>query len=359
VSIFDWVELAAGTALVVVILYDLFQGVVLPRPAVGRGRLGPALVRNLWHAWRWLGTRPRLQARREALLAMFGPAMLLILLAGWASLLIIGYGLVLHAVRGQIGPHPPDLGGTFFLSALSLLTVEFGDMVPIGPAARVVVVLEAANGLGMVALVISLLFSLYGSFQRREVAVVTLDASAGAPPSCIHLLETCAKFEMPDQLKDLLKQWTDWAAEVLESHLAYPLLTYFRSSHDNEAWLNSFGVMMDTALLVTTTLEDGPKGQAHLMFRVGSHLVEDLSWYFRLGRSDEVGVEYEEFMQARAQLAVVGYRLREAGPAWQEFSSMRARYASPLNLLAHRLAIIPAQWIGDRSYLPHHDQVRK
>ena len=71
------------------------------------------------------------------------------------------------------------------------------------------------------------------------------------------------------------------AAAVLESHLAYPMLVFFRSSHDNEAWLNSFGAVMDAAVLVMSTVDDKSEGPAKLMYRVGNHLVEDLSWYFR------------------------------------------------------------------------------
>jgi hypothetical protein len=221
--------------------------------------------------------------------------------------------------------------------------------------ARIVILAESATGVGLFALVISLLFSLYGSFQRREELVVTLDALAGAPPAGLQILETVAKHRMPDELPATFDSWRGWSAAVLESHLAYPILFYFRSSHDNEAWLNSFGAVMDAATLVLSTLvsEDATEGHARLMFKVGNHLVEDLAWYFKFKNAGVPIVERQEFDDARERLIKAGFHCRDSDVAWQEFASLRSLYATPLNELARRLAIPPAKWIGDRSYLPH------
>jgi hypothetical protein len=349
----DGLEVAAGVVLVLLVLYDLFQSVVLPRPAVGRVRFGPLLQPQLWRLWRWVGTRAIQPPIRESMLAAFGPLMVLMSLVLWVGLLVVGYGLVLYGLRTQIHPHLAGLGSAFYFSGASLLTVGYGDIAPVGPVTRVLVVVEAANGLGVVALVISLLFSLYGSFQRREVLVITLDAIAGAPPSGLQLLENCARLGTRKQLERVFGDWTQWSAEVLESHLAYPVLTYFRSSHDNEAWLNSFGAVMDAAVLVATTVEDGSDGAAHVLLKVGNHLMEDFNWHFRFPHIHQAGIDHAEFMEARRRLAAAGYRLREADLAWREFGQLRSRYAGPLSGLVSWLAITPAPWIGDRSYLPH------
>jgi len=145
---------------------------------------------------------------------------------------------------------------------------------------------------------------------------------------------------------------------VLESHLAYPILLFFRSSHDNEAWLNSFGAVMDAATLVMSTVDDKSEGSARLMAKVGNHLVEDLAWYFNYRRFDDPIVERSEFDQARERLGKAGYRCHGSEDAWKEFARLRSRYASPLNQLAQQLSIIPAQWIGDRTYLPHLERGR-
>jgi hypothetical protein len=64
-------------------------------------------------------------------------------------------------------------------------------------------------------------------------------------------------------------------------------------------------------------------------------------------------VERDDFDEARRRLRAVGYRVREGEGPWEEFTRLRSGYASPLIRLARVLAVSPAPWIGDRSYLPH------
>jgi Ion channel len=349
------VEIAAGSLLLVATFYDLFQSVVLPRPAVGRVRLSPTLVRNLWSLWLPVATRPRRLQTREAMLAAFGPLMVVVLLLCWGLALVLGYALVLHGLRDQLHPAPGSFGTTFFFSVGTMLSFGVGGIEPNGAATRVLVGFEAATGFVLFALVISLLFALFGAFQRRETAVVALDALAGAPPTGIQMLETSARYTMPQQLAATFLEWRTWTVDVLESHLSYPLLMYFRSSHDNEAWPNSFGAVMDAAALVLTTIEDGPEGPAHLMIKVGNHLIEDLGRYFRYTGERVAGVERDEFAGAWARLRDAGYRMRPEETAWEDFTRLRAAYAPSLNRLTRRLFMPPASWIGDRSYLPHRD----
>lgn len=348
-------EATLGVLILAVAFYDVFQSVVLPRPSVGKLRVAPWILRPLWAAWRWLGTRESRIDRRENWLGTFGPVGLMALLGFWSLSSILGYALILDAIRDQIEPPPANFGTSLYFSAGTLLPLSYGEILPIGGLAQVVVVAESATGVGLIALVISLLFSLYGSFQRREELVVTLDALAGAPPAGLQILETVANHRMPDELTATFDAWRGWSAAVLESHLAYPILVYFRSSHDNEAWLNSFGAVMDAATLVLSTVvsEDETEGHARLMFKVGNHLVEDLAWYFRIKNTGVPIVERQEFDDARERLIKAGFHCRESDAAWSQFAALRSLYATPLNLLAARMAIMPAKWIGDRSYLPH------
>ena len=197
------------------------------------------------------------------------------------------------------------------------------------------------------------MFTIYGSFQRREVAVVVLEAGAGAPPSGVTLLETYALGGILDDLPRVFADWQAWAAEVLDSHLAYPILAYFRSSHDNDSWISSLGAVMDAATLILTTIDGGPKGWAKLSRAVGNHCLEDLVSYFRLPVEAEVGVERSEFDAARRRLERAGFALRDADEAWASFARLRAEYAGRVNALAHYWATPPAQWIGDRSPLKY------
>src|SRR6202165_663968 len=171
----SWLEMAIGLSLVWIVLRDLFVGVIVPRPARGALRPSNLLVQWSWRAWRWIGNRSTDVVTREARLGAFGPAALILLLVAWVLGLIIGYGLILDAVREQVKPVPPHLGTTLYFSAISFLTIGYGDFVPVGPMARAIALIEGATGLGVVAVGISLLFSPFGSFQRREVLVITLD----------------------------------------------------------------------------------------------------------------------------------------------------------------------------------------
>jgi len=346
-----------GGLVVVSILFDIFLTVVVPRraPNVGRRlRLSGYLVPGLWRVWRWLGLGMSSAERREGFLGSYGALSVILLLAAWVACLIVGYGLLFDSVASQLHPESDHLGASLYFAGTTLLTLGFGDIIPVGGSARLLALIAAANGLGLFALVITLLFTLYGSFQRREVAVVVLEAGAGAPPSGVTLLETYALAGILDDLPGVFRDWQSWAAEVLDSHIAYPILAYFRSSHDNDSWISSLGAVMDASTLVLTTVKGGPKGWAKLSRSVGGHCLEDLVNYFGLPTELEVGVERDEFEEARRRLARAGFELEDADVAWANFSRMRTSYAGRVNALARYWATPPAQWIGDRSPLRFH-----
>jgi len=348
-------ELGAGMAIVLATFYDLFHSVVLPRPAVNRYYFVRLLFRGWWLLWRGVGRRIQSPPRREGWLAAFGPAAVIGMFGTWGLTFMLGYGLILDSLRAQVRPQLNGFGESFYFSATTIVPLSYGDFVPTGIGARLAIIFESATGVAIAALVITLLFSLYQSFQEREELVVTLDAVAGAPPSGVQLLETAAERGLRDELVKTFADWREWSAAVLESHLAYPVLFYFRSSHDNEAWLNSFGAVMDAATLVMSTIDEDVETAARLTFTVGNHLVEDLAWFFGYRSSTDPFVDRAEFDEAAARIKAAGYKVRPTDAAWTHFSQHRAKYASPLSQMADLLAIIPAEWIGDRSYVPHAD----
>jgi ion channel len=348
------IEFLVGLQFVLGILTDIFLTVVVPRrpPRTGRFlRISRYVLFRLWIPWRTLGLRMSSAEKREGFLGSFGALAVMMLLATWIAGLIIGYGIMLDGLRDQIHPVPETLGASLYFAGTSLLTLGFGDYAATSGLARFITLAAGATGLGVFASVISLLFTLYGSFQRREVAVVILEAGASAPPSGVTLLETYALAGILDDLPRVFETWQAWAAEVLDTHLAYPVLAYFRSSHDNDSWISSLGAVMDAATLVLTSIEDGPKGWAKLFRAVGGHCLEDLTQYFRLPVEVEIGLERSEFDEACRRLAFAGFRLRDPDEAWDAFSRQRAEYAGRVNALARNWATPPAQWIGDRSPL--------
>jgi len=344
-------EVILGILVIAYILNDVFQSVVVPRPTPARYRVTRWVVRPGWRVWRTIGLRARSSAQRERALGVFAPLVVVVLLVLWLSGLVLGFGLIFYGLRAQLHPLVQDFPTALYFGGTSVLTIGFGDFVATSGLARLLALIAGGTGLGTIALAISFLFSLYGSFQRREILIVTLDARAGAPPSGVNLLETTAKLGMADDLPRLFAEWEKWAAEVLDSHLAYPVLAYFRSSHDNESWVSALGAVLDATTLILTTVVDGPRGPAKMMFAMGTHLVEDLSRFFRITRDHDPGVERYEFDQARERLAAAGWGLLGAEESWVAFSRLRTQYAVPLNNMAKWWAAPPTQWIGDRSYV--------
>src|ERR1035437_2859275 len=351
-------ELAVGLLFLALVFWDVFQTIVVPRPTPGRFRLGRYLIRGAWRAAR--GTvGAEVGATRDRLLGLFAPAATVLLLVAWLSGLIFGYGLILFALRAELQPAPGDLGTALYFAASSILTLGFGDIVAIGSPARIVVVAAAASGLGIVALVVTFLFSLFGSYQRREVSVVTLEARAGVPPSAVVLLESLARMDLVAQLPEFFGEWERWAAEVLDSHVAYPLLGYFRSSHDNLSWISALGTVLDAASLVLTTTEGVPRGEAELFARVGSHLVEDISnLNSRAGVTAPrdparvgSGLDRAAFDKACLRLAEAGYRVAPADQAWQAFELARTAYAPRLESIAAYWATPTNSWLDPAATL--------
>jgi hypothetical protein len=343
------VEASLGVVVLVLVMHDAFRVVVMPRPLYGRS-ISKMGMRWAWRGWRRLGLRRGTVERREATLGVFAQIALLLLLAFWVVGLVLGYALVLHALHHQLEPESQSFWSVFYFAGDALLTVGIGDIVPKGTGARIVMLATAASGPAVIGLVLSLLFSLYASFQRREALITTLDASAGAPPSGVRLLQTYVSLGMEDQLPSLFRAWELWTAEVLDSHLAYPLLAFFRSTHDNESWISALGAVLDAATLSIAT-GAASAGSAQLMYDMGCHAVEDLSNYFALHHDHDAGVDRAEFDDALRTLADEGYVVAHPTAAWEEFERLRTQYAGPLNALAQDLVTPPALWIGDRSTL--------
>jgi hypothetical protein len=345
----DLVIFALGALVAALVAWDLFQTVVVPRPSPGRFRISRYVVRDSWRLVKAIGRRGPARLR-DALFGLFGPGAAIVLLAVWLAALSLGFGLMLFALRDELLPVPPDLGTAVYMAAASILTIGYGDIVPTALATRTLVAMAAMGGLGAVALVVTFLFSLYGSYQRRELRVVTLEAAAGAPPSAVGLFESYARLGVLDRLPRLFQAWEEWAAEVLDSHVAYPILGFFRSSHDGLSWISALGTVLDAASLVVTTIEGLPRGDAELARRVGSHLVEDLS-NLGFAEGEIAWLERSDFDAACDRLEAAGLRLAPRDRAWLAFEAARSAYAPRLEAMANYWAVPATSWLGTTEML--------
>jgi hypothetical protein len=354
------VSVLAGLFLIAVALRDVFQGVIVPRAENTVLRVSRYVMRGLWRIWPALAqwTYPQDQSKRENFLATFAPFQLVTMLFIWMVMLVFGWGLFFYGLRAQLHPSNLSFDAAVYYAGASLLTIGYGDIVAITPFTRIMSLFAAASGLGVLAIVTSYLFAIFGAFQNRERFVVTIGSRSGVPPSGAGLLAVHGYAHIRGDLAQVFRDGQDWAAGVMESHLAYPVLIMFRSSHDYESWVGTLGTLMDAAALVMTVLDpdrlENPQtqGQARIMYNIGRHLVRDFGEYFRFtGIQPGPGVERMEFETACQRLKEAGYVIRDPEQAWEQFSNLRASYAPHLNLLARWLEIPPVQWVGDRSII--------
>ena len=344
-----------GTIVLLVTVSDIFQSVIVPRP-VSFVRPSAYLARFGWRAAARLCTRIANAERRENLLGMFAPALLITFLVMWVSMLVIGFGAIFYALRSQLHPEPTNFWAATYYAGTSVLTLGYGDFTAATGIARALSLMGAALGLGTFAVVVAFLFSLVGAYQKRETFLVALRERTGAPPSGVGFLTTHAQLRMLEALPATFHEAELWVADVMETHLAFPILVYFRSTHDEQSWIGTLGALLDASSLILTTIDVESAGPARLFNLVGRHLVNDFADYFEFAGDPDPGIERGEFHTAYERLREAGLPLRDEDGAWTRFAALRATYAGPLNAFAAYFRIPPAQWIGDRSILrrPHH-----
>jgi hypothetical protein len=271
--------LAIGT-----VLLDAFETIILPRRASGKVRLTRLFYVLTWRPWAAVVSRYRNRRLRETGFSFYGPLSLLFLIALWAVGLLFGFALMFWglgtALHDQLGLHP--LHSAIYLSGTTLFTLGLGDVTPLNHWARDLVIAEAGTGLGFVAVVIGYLPVLYQAFSRREGSIALLDGRAGSPPTASELLRRHASDGGNDALVDLLAEWERWSAEMLESHISYPLLCYFRSQHDNQSWLSAITAILDTCAVLLSIVECSACRQARLTFAMARHTVVDLLLVFNM-----------------------------------------------------------------------------
>src|SRR6266850_4428302 len=276
-----------GVALILIILWYAFETIILPRRVTRRLRLTSLFYISMWNICSRLVRAMRNRKRREKYLGTFGPISLLMLLALWAAGLILGYATLHWGLQTKLNI-PEETGhfaSYFYISGETFFTLGYGDIVAVFPLGRAIAVIEAANGFGLLAIVIGYLPVLYGAFSRREVNIALLDARAGSPSSAAEMLRRHGESGHMHDLNVVLHEWEHWSAELLESHLSYPVLCYFRSQHDNQSWLSSMTTILDICALVLVGVEGAPAWQAKLTFAMARHAVVDLAQVFRTAPS--------------------------------------------------------------------------
>jgi len=339
----------AGLAIFLMVLWDAFEAIILPRRVTRKFRLTRLFFKVTWRIWRSVICLISAKKTRESLLGFYGPLSLLMLVAVWAVGLVFGFGLMQYGAGSAISVTggQPSFSTDLYLSGTTFFTLGLGDVVPRTSLARALVVSEAGFGFGFLAAVIGYLPFIYGSFSKREVDISLLDSRAGTPPTAGELLRRHSYKNGQEALHDLLKDWERWCAELMESHLSYPVLAYFRSQHDNQSWVASLTAILDTCALVLVGIEGACQRQAELTFAIARHAVVDLSQVFgtppRALPQDRLPAS--DLRRIRDTLAHHGMKLHDGEEANSQLTEFRGMYEPYIFALASYLMQPLPGWI--------------
>ncbi|HZZ71390.1 MAG TPA: potassium channel family protein [Pirellulales bacterium] len=345
-----WIGFVMGTVTILIVFVDTFEVMLLPRRIARGSPFARLFYRWSWFAWRRIGLWLRPGSRRNGFLATFGPLSMFGLIVLWASALIFGFAL-LHWSR-PTPLHFPNASETGFPSYLyfsgtTFFTLGYGDIVPLEGFARALAVIEAGIGFGFLAVVISYLPVLYQAFSERELAISMLDARAGSPPSAVELLSRIASLNGIDALAPLLQQWERWSAQLLQSQLSFPVLSYYRSQHDNQSWVGTLTTILDTTALFIVA-EDRPENyQAKLTFAMSRHAAVDLCMVFKTPPLAPAvdRLPADEMRRLQALLRTTPLQLRNDPNLDAGLAKLRKLYEPFVNALAaHFRFELPGFW---------------
>ena len=339
--------LIIGLAFLAIVMLDAYQTIILPRRPVRRLRITSVFFAATWRPWRFAARWFRTSRAREQFFSSYGPVALLLLIAVWAVMLIGSFGLVFFGLGTPLSGtlHTAtafaQLRSCLYASGTTLFTLGLGDVLPTTHLGRFVVVTEAGVGLAYVALVIGYVPVLYTTFSHREVTVALLDARAGSPPTSGELIVRHNFNGGHHALTAVLAEWERWSAEMLETHISYPILCYYRSQHDNQSWLSAVTAILDTCALLITAIEGPSTRQAQLTFAMARHMLVDFGHVFRL-EPVEQRFPLGESRSVCVGRSSAGYATRSArrdshsAPTWPHGSGSM-RYASFMSRM-------PAHW---------------
>jgi hypothetical protein len=336
-----WLGVAAALVLIGIVLIDAFEALMLPRRVRHAFRLARLYYRTTWLLWLALARLLPGRRRRHTFLSVFGPISLFGLLCVWAAGLIVGFGLLhwslgtgLNVTTGA----EAGLGTFVYFSGTTFFTLGYGDMVPTEGLGRFLSVTEAGLGFGFLAVVIGYLPVLYQAFSRREITISLLDARAGSPPSAGELFRRLANLRTHVSLDSLLAEWERWAAELLESHLSFPVLRYYRSQHDNQSWVATLTMILDTSSLLIASGDGHP---ARLTFAMARHAAVDLCLIVQLPPASLTAnrLSTADITRLRDWLASAGLNPRDEPTMTRTLTELRGLYEPFVYSLAQDLVL--------------------
>jgi hypothetical protein len=256
----------------------------------------------------------------------------------------VQYGLGEHLTLAN---ETITFGKIVYLSGETFFTLGYGDITPNNPAARALAVMEAGMGFAFLGVVIGYVPVIYNSFAARETEISLLDARAGSPPSAAEFLGRLGCCPEQTVLDQIFRDWERWCADLLSSHISYPVLVYFRSQHSNQSWVGALTVMLDVTSLVMTGVEGIHPEQAKLTFAMARHAAVDLAQVVNAEYSphDVDRLTAEDLTRLRTDLAGHGVGLYDGADAPERLAALQILYEPYLHSLSRRLLMTLPPWI--------------
>ncbi len=343
------VALIAGIFCLVVVLLDAFQTIILPRRATGRFRLTRIFYLLTWRPWVFVASLLRNVRKRETFFSFYGPLSLILLLVLWAATMVVGFGLIYYSMGSPFNDtQKSGLRTDLYVSGTTIFTLGLGDVTPQTRSSRELIILEAGTGFGFLAVVMGYFPVLYGAFSRREASISLLDARAGSPPTAAELMRRHAYQGAEADLSTLLVEWERWSAELLESHISYPLLCYFRSQHTHQSWIAALTSILDTCALLIAGIRGHEARQAQLTFAMARHALVDLSQVFSLDPKRDMAdrLPRERYEQLYDMLCQSGVSVCRDGKSYERLGEMRALYEPYAETLSAYLRMPLPPWFS-------------
>jgi len=338
-----------GLLIILLVLLDAFETIVLPRKVQRSFRLTSWFYRNTWIPWVKVSRLIRRKSWRENFLGYFGPLSLILLLAVWAISLIFGFALLQYGLGRHVRLSGENIsfGILLYHSGETFFTLGYGDITPVSALARAFSVIESGMGFAFLGVVVGYLPVIYSSFSSRELEISLLDSRAGSPPSANELLVRLGC--CPDQtvLDNIFRDWERWSADLLSSHISYPVLCFFRSQHGNQSWLAALTTMLDVTSLVLAGIDGIRPEQAKLTFAMARHAIVDLTQVVnaRYDTNRKGRLTQEQLEQLRSNLKAGGMRIRSDEYADAKLQKLRLMYEPYCAALAERLLLSVPPWI--------------
>lgn len=329
-----------------VVLLDAFETIILPRRITQRFRVTALFYFFSWKPWSVLARRIRQRQRRETFLSFYGPLSLILLLVTWTVVLIFGFAALQWAFGAEMSTGVAGFGTLLYQSGVTYLTLGYGDVSPTTSVGRLIAVLEAGTGFGFLALVIGYIPTFYQSFSKREVSVSLLDGQAGSPPTASEMLIRYGE-EEPAAINSLLHDWELWSAELLESHISYPALAYFRSQHENQSWVGALTAILDVCSLIIVGIDDFPVPQAKRTFAIARHAAVDLAQIFSTAPQVQTDgrLNPNVVRKLREELDAAGLKAHTEFADMMRLAELRALYEPYVYSLASHLLLDLPPWV--------------